>query len=46
MIYLLEDLYQLEAELLDAIQCEDWNQADQIEKEIQEVKDYFKDIES
>ena len=46
MIYLIEDLYQLEAELLDAIQCEDWNQADLIEKEMQEIKDYFKDIES
>ena len=46
MIYLLEDLYQLEAELLDAIQCEDWNQADLIDQEIKELKDYFKEIES
>lgn len=46
MIYLLEDLYQLEAELLDSIQCEDWVQADAIEKEMQEIKDYFKEIES
>ena len=46
MIYLLEDLYQLEAELSDVIKCEDWIQADAIEKEMKEVKDYFKEIES
>lgn len=46
MIYLIQDLYQLEAELLDAIKCEDWNQADAIEQEIKEMKDYFKEIES
>ena len=46
MIYLLEDLYQLEAELSDAIKCEDWNQADLIDQEIKELRDYFKEIES
>ena len=46
MIYLIEDLYQLEAELLDAIKCEDWHQADIIEQEMEELKDYFKSIES
>ena len=46
MIYLIEDLYQLEAELSDAIQCEDWNQAALIDQEIKELKDYFKEVES
>ena len=46
MIYLLEDLYQLEAELCDAIKREDWNQANLIDQEIKEIKDYFESIES
>ena len=46
MIYLIQDLYQLEAELHQAIQYEDWIQADAIEQEIKEIKEYFKGIES
>ena len=46
MIYLIQDLYQLEAELHQAIQYKDWIQADAIEQEIKEMKDYFKEIES
>ena len=46
MIYLIQDLYQLEAELHQAIQYEDWIQADAIEQEIKEMKVYFKEIES
>ena len=46
MIYILEDIYQLEAELYDAIKCEDWNQADLIEQEIKDLQAYFKSLES